>query len=372
MQVIVIGGILGGGKTTTIINMSKYLATKGKKVAIIINEVGEIKIEREVIKKFGFDTREITSGCICCTLKMGLRVTVSDIVKRNKPDILIIEPTSIAFPSTIKNELKLMNLGDEIKIISLITLVDGSRFKNVMKETKDFATRQIVDAEILGINKVDLIENMQIPILEASIQKLNPKAKVTLLSGKDADERFENFMQLVLPGIDKIPNQELSLKDQETEEKFETPKREFENSIVASQVGSYSTEFFIKNGETLSKENARVITTEIMNKIKEQVLTLNPEFLGHIKLFLNNGSEIVKQSITVYYEDPQEDIFKSKEGATSTLKILSAVLKVEKEDLKNTVNSSVQETFEKMGIEIHQVKHSHDHHHGHDHHHEPR
>jgi hypothetical protein len=107
-----------------------------------------------------------------------------------------------------------------------------------------------------------------------------------------------------------------------------------------------------------------------MNRIKEKALKLNPEFLGHIKLFLDNGSETVKQSITIYYEEPQEDIFKSNEGATPTFKVLSAVSKVDKEDIKGAVNSSVQEIFEKMGIEVHQLKHSHDHHHEHGHHHD--
>ena len=54
-----------------------------------------------------------------------------------------------------------------------------------MKEVKDFAMRQIIDAEILVINKVDLIEPIRIPILEASVQQLNPKARMVLLSGKD-------------------------------------------------------------------------------------------------------------------------------------------------------------------------------------------
>ncbi|MHC1756485.1 MAG: GTP-binding protein [Methanosarcina sp.] len=384
MDVIVVGGFLGSGKTTTVINMGKYLAEKRKKVAIIVNEIGEIGIDGDIIKKFGFDTKEITSGCICCTLKMGLRVTVDTLMKEYKPDILMIEPTGIAFPNSIKNEFKLMNLGEEVKVAPLVTLIDGSRFKHLMKEVKDFAMRQIIDAEILGINKVDLIDSLQIPILEVSVQQLNPTAKVVLLSGKDTGERFESFMQLVLPGIKDIPKKEI-------EKKPESTRQDFENSIDASgvdgseensskvpynhgdsfkhAVGSYSVEYSLKDGRALSKETARTITTEIMNKIKEKTLKLNPEFLGHIKLFLDNGSETVKQSITIYYEEPQEDIFKSNDGATPTFKILSAVSKVEKEVLKNAVNSSVQEVFESMEIEVHQVKHSHDHNHdhGHDH-----
>lgn len=368
MDVIVVGGFLGSGKTTTIINMGKYLAEKRKKVAIIVNEIGEVGIDGDVIKRFGFDTKEITSGCICCSLKVGLRTTINLLIKEYRPDIIMIEPTGIAFPHVIRNEVELMNLGEEVKIAPLVTLIDGSRFKQLMKEVKEFAMRQIIDAEILGINKVDLIEPIRIPILEASVQQLNPKARVVLLSAKDTGEKFENFMQEILPDI-----KEAQEKVQATANIKETPgfsePQETEDSIKASGVGSYSAEFAIKGGENLSTEAARELTTELMNTIKEKVLKLNPEFVGHIKLFLDNGTETVKQSVTIYYEDPQEDVIKSKEGAVPAFKILSAVSNVDKEALKDAVNSSVKEAFEKRGIHVHKAGHEHDHgNHEHKHH----
>ena len=93
-----------------------------------------------------------------------------------------------------------------------------------------------------------------------------------------------------------------------------------------------------------------------MDTIKARVLKLNPEFVGHIKLFMDNGLETVKQSVTIYYEEPQEDVIKSKEGAIPIFKILSAVSNVDKEELKNAVDSSIQEIFEKKGIEVHKTE----------------
>ena len=360
MQVIVVGGFLGSGKTTTIINVGKYLAEKGKKVAIIVNEIGDVGIDGDVIKRFGFDTKEITSGCICCSLKVGLRTTVTLLAKEYKPDILMIEPTGIAFPHLIRNEIELMNLGEQVKIAPLVTLIDGSRFKHLMKEVKDFAMRQIIDAEILVINKVDLIEPIRLPILEASVQQLNPKTRVVTLSGKDTGEKFENFMRIVLPDVEEMPEK----TPQVTIEENPRPavQQETESSIEASGVGTYSVEFAVEN-RNLSTEAAREITTELMNTIKEKVLKLNPEFVGHIKLFLDTGSETVKQSVTAYYEEPQEEIIKSEEEAVTEFKILSAVSNVNKAALKDAVNSSVQEIFEKTGIRIHKTEQGHEHEH---------
>lgn len=368
MQVIVVGGFLGSGKTTTIINMGKYLADRGKKVAIIVNEIGEVGIDGDVIKRFGFDTKEITSGCICCSLKVGLRTTVTLLAKEYKPDILMIEPTGIAFPHVIRDEIELMNLGEKVKIAPLVTLIDGSRFKHLMKEVKDFAMRQIIDAEILVINKVDLVEPIRLPILEASVHQLNPKARIVLLSGKDADEKFEKFMQLVLPDIVEVPEEAPKAAAEEKPEKKpgEKPEdivsQETESSIEASGVGSYSAEYAVENG-SLNIETAKEVTTELINKIKERVLKLNPEFVGHIKLFLDNGTETVKQSVTAYYEEPQEQIIKSEEGAVTSFKILSAISNVNKTALKEAVDSSVQGIFEKRGIRGYKLEHAHEHEH---------
>ena len=378
MQVIVVGGFLGSGKTTTIINMGKYLADRGKKVAIIVNEIGEIGIDGDVIDRFGFDSKEITNGCICCTLKVSMKTTVTLLAKEYKPDILLVEPTGIAFPHVIKEDIELMNLGESVTVAPLVTLIDGSRFKHMMKEVKNFSMRQIIDAEILGINKVDLIEPIRVPILEASVQQLNPKAKVIRLSGKAMDERFEGLMQMLLPEFaGENPSEMEKPLEKEKAPAEKVPAKEVtrapeasgeaESSIEASGVGSYAVEFAVEQ-QNINREASREITTELMKRIKTKVLDLNPEFIGHIKLFLDNGTETVKQSVTIYSEEPQEDIVNSKPDAKPSLKVLSAVSNVKTENLFDAVNSSIQEIFEKQGISIRKVEHAHEHGHNHEKH----
>jgi G3E family GTPase len=255
-----------------------------------------------------------------------------------------------------------MNLGEEVKIAPLVTLIDGSRFKHLMKEVKEFAMRQIIDAEILGINKIDLIEPIRLPILEASVQQLNPSARIVLLSGKDTGEKFVNFMRIVLPDLEEV-SERIPRAKVTGEGELSAPE-ETESSIEASKVGSYAAEFAVEN-ENLSTEAARELTTELINTIKAKVLKLNPEFVGHIKLFLDNGLETVKQSVTIYYEEPQEDIIKSKEGAVPALKILSAVSNVDKGAVKDAVNRSVQEVFERKKIKVNKSGSDHNHEHGH-------
>ena len=71
MKVMIIGGFLGSGKTTTILKLSRRLNDSGKRIAIIVNEIGEIGLDGDTLSGTGITTEELTSGCICCTLKIS-------------------------------------------------------------------------------------------------------------------------------------------------------------------------------------------------------------------------------------------------------------------------------------------------------------
>jgi G3E family GTPase len=361
MRAIVVGGFLGSGKTSTIIRLGKELSEQGNKVAVIVNEIGEVGIDGDVICKYGLATTELTSGCICCSLKVNMKNTISLLMKDFQPDILLIEPTGIAFPQVIKNEINLMDLKGTI-VAPLVTLIDGSRFKQLMKEVKHFSMRQIIDAEILGINKIDLMEPRQVPIVEASVQQLNPKAKVIQLSAKLRDEHWYNFIRLVLEDdtVEHIAGELRTVSPELQAMDGEQAADKSMDSIEASGISSYATEFIVDGGNILP-DVARTVVQDTMELIKSRVLKHSPEFVGHIKMFLENGSETVKMNITAHYEEPIMELISSK-TEVPRFKILSAVSNIDKIALIDLVDSSVIEAFALKDIKVHKKSDKHQHH----------
>ncbi|WP_406657907.1 GTP-binding protein [Methanolobus sp. ZRKC2] len=356
MKILVIGGFLGSGKTSTILRLGREFSNEGKRVAIIVNEIGEVGIDGDVISKYGLQTTELTSGCICCSLKVNMKTTITLLAKDYAPDILLIEPTGIAFPQVIKNEINLMNLTD-VSIQPLVTLIDGSRFKQLMKEVKNFAMRQIIDAEILGINKLDLVEDIRIPIIETSVQQLNPKAKVILLSAKYEDEHWHNFVRLTLgeeadgiiqdsKGTElKTTNEGIQMLDKDTGLPIEMTM----NSIEASGVTSYATEYTISNIDTAL---ARSLSLEIMESIKSEVIKQSPEFVGHIKLFAESETDTIKVNLTAFDKDVAVEVIESNTTGVPRLKILSAVSSIGRDELVRIVQYTIEGKLKGKNIDF--------------------
>lgn len=360
MKVLVIGGFLGSGKTTTVLRLGKNFSNAGKKVAIIVNEIGEVGIDGDVISKYGLQTTELTSGCICCSLKVNMKVTISLLMRDYKPDILLIEPTGIAFPQVIRNEISLMDLKD-VTIQPLVTLIDGSRFKQLMKEVKHFAMRQIIDAEVLGINKLDLVDKIQIPIIEASIQQLNPKAKVILLSATYEDEHWHDFVKLLF-GEDT----ESMIREDRSELKTTSPGirmvdkatgrliEDTMNSIDASGITSYATEYRIGSIQT---EQARSVVRDLIEVIKKEVIESSPEFVGHIKMFMETETDTVKANLTAFDKDVTYEVIDSKNAEPRRLKILSAVSNIKRDRLISIVSDAIEGKLKAENISFsHNVK----------------
>lgn len=185
MKVVQIAGFLGSGKTTTIIALSNIIARKNKKLAIIVNEIGEIPVDARIINEYGLKVREIGGGCICCELLVNLVYTLEELRKFYNPDIVMIEPSGVAIPSSIDESIKMIK--NDIEKGPIIVIFDGERGEELLldDELSKFIKRQLINANIIAINKIDVINEDKIKYYEELLRAINPNAIILKISAKN-------------------------------------------------------------------------------------------------------------------------------------------------------------------------------------------
>jgi G3E family GTPase len=336
MKCMIIGGFLGSGKTTTIRKLIEYLGAQGQRTAIIVNEIGEVGIDGDIISEGGVETREITSGCVCCTLRISMEHTLKSLRTSYCPDTIIIEPTGIAFPRQIKSNIESMGLPD-IVFTPIVNLVDPCRLSQDAEDLQNFVRNQIEDAEVLGINKVDLIGPEKLLKTCLLLRKLNPKARIVHFSARAGGEDLDKLFCLIGRN-----SQNKTI-------------HEARNSIEMSGISAYSTEFEITSQE-VSLETAVSVSGQILDGIRNRVTQLNPEFTGHIKLSFAHKDNFVKGSVTSAYEKPEIEILKKERNSRSRIKVLSAVTSVPREELIKTVDTMVSGQLEDRQLSFRKVE----------------
>jgi G3E family GTPase len=183
MIICLISGFLGSGKTTLMIDLGKRLGRKGKRVAIIVNEVGEVGVDGALIDAYGLNSVELTEGCICCSLSGSLQNTLRVVANEYKADIIFIEPTGIALPSKINGIIRTSMVEHESKLG--ICVVDAFRAPRIYQEAELFFRRQIEDVDLVAVNKMELVSPEQLLEVEELVGRLNPKATVLKMSAKE-------------------------------------------------------------------------------------------------------------------------------------------------------------------------------------------
>jgi len=165
MKLVVIAGFLGSGKTTVLLELAKVLHTQtGGKIAIVENEVGTVGIDDHMIRDSKLPVREIYSGCICCSLRLGLIETLLDLEREQDPAVVLLEPSGVASPRQVLTALQ--GYGGEIDQVFVATLIDASRFIRLQSLDIPIINDGIRVADMLVLNKVDLVSEPQLTALE--------------------------------------------------------------------------------------------------------------------------------------------------------------------------------------------------------------
>jgi G3E family GTPase len=170
--ITLITGPLGSGKTTL---LRHILATRAAKIAIVMNEFGEIAIDTKVIEGKNVRITELGGGCVCCSLLGEFEAAVTEIIGKIAPEIIVVETTGLAEPEAlvfnIQEALPQCRLDGVISVIDADMLV---RFPELGHTTR----LQIEGADILLLNKIDLVDAKQIEPLKTKLRGINPTATI--------------------------------------------------------------------------------------------------------------------------------------------------------------------------------------------------
>ena len=177
IPVTVLTGYLGAGKTTL---LNRILSEPhGKKYAVIVNEFGEIGIDNELVVNADEEVFEMNNGCICCTVRGDLVRIIDGLMRRKgKFDAIIVETTGLADPAPVAQTFFMDEaVGAKTKLDAVVTVADAKWLKERLKDAPE-AKNQIAFADVILINKTDLVTPAELTEIEARIRGINPYARL--------------------------------------------------------------------------------------------------------------------------------------------------------------------------------------------------
>src|SRR4051812_21572209 len=177
IPVTVLTGYLGAGKTTL---LNRILSEPhGKKYAVIVNEFGEIGIDNDLIVGADEEVFEMNNGCICCTVRGDLIRIIDGLMRRKgKFDAIIVETTGLADPAPVAQTFFVdENVGNKTRLDAVVTVADAKWLRDRLRDAPE-AKNQIAFADVILINKTDLVTEAELREVEARIRGINPYAKL--------------------------------------------------------------------------------------------------------------------------------------------------------------------------------------------------
>ncbi len=202
---VMVGGFLGAGKTTAMLRLAEYLTAGGRRVGLITNDQSHGLVDTAIVASRGFPVEEITGGCFCCRFN-SLTEAAERLAREARPDVFLAEPVGSCtdLRATVQYPLRRL-YGDHYTIAPLSVLVDPMRAMRVLglQSGGNFSpkvlyvyAKQLEEADILVINKTDLLSEAQRVALQRALRERYPAAEVLAASARTGDGLDEWFERL--------------------------------------------------------------------------------------------------------------------------------------------------------------------------------
>ena len=201
VPVTILTGFLGSGKTTL---LNRILSEEhGKRIAVIENEYGEVGIDQALVINADEEIFEMSNGCICCTVRGDLIRVLGNLMKRrDKFDYVLVETTGLADPGPVAQTFFMDDeIRDAYSLDGIVTLVDAAHIEQQLGRS-DESTEQVAFADVMVLNKTDLVEDDKLDALEARLRGMNRMARV--VRSERADVPVETVLNLSAFDLDQM------------------------------------------------------------------------------------------------------------------------------------------------------------------------
>lgn len=336
MKLVLVGGFLGSGKTTSIVNAARLLIRQGKKVAIITNDQGDQQVDSAYVKSLDIPVREVPNGCFCCNYRQ-LNDHIEEL-KRNEPDIIFAESVGTCTDLIATIAKPMCRFNPEIEIVISI-FADASMVSSIIEGRSLFSEesvryiykKQLEEADILVLNKIDLVGAEQVNPLDQIISTEYPGK--TILHQNSFEERDVAQWMANIDAFADAGQRKLLDVDYEIYGAGEAQLAWLDKTLTI----------------IAEEKNAHFLAGQVINFIAHQIQSHHLA-IGHLKFFIDsNGAE---EKISITSTSRASDIRFANVDADEATMLINARVETDPSILEKIVERSLIQVTERYGCKI--------------------